>query len=210
MLPSTVSVNDLTPEVDNIACLTNLDRFEEGERVFLEEDEGEMAFDPDLQRNLIGYVSFVDPRTRFLGSRIIAVSDCIEADDMKDMNFYRMWRIINGVAEGTGVENNELSHLNFQYFNGQKGFESEVETYCAMVITGMKKSQIEIAVDYDYNKKLNSLRVIDSNGKFFGVVYENYHNLLLIKLVEKPTDKLLLENGDKVNIWRPKYMIKID
>lgn len=90
LLPSTVSVNDLTPEVDNIACLTNLERFEEGERVFLEEDEGEMAFDPDLQRNLIGYVSFVDPRTRFLGSRIIAISDCIEADDMKDMDFYRM------------------------------------------------------------------------------------------------------------------------
>lgn len=205
LLKPKVLVEDFTDEFDIIACLTSLESNKEGMRVFLEED-GNMVYDSDLKRNLIGYVSFVDPRSRYLGTRIIAVEGCVESDNLKDQEYYTMWRIINGICEGPPVIKNNPYHLNFQYFNGKKGKESDVFTVCGTVGKRLEAMDGNFA-DKEYNKNINSFRVTDTQGNFYGKVYESYHNLCLIKLSSIPTSPLILENGDKVNIWKPLYAI---
>lgn len=158
-----------------------------------------MVYDEATKEHLAGYISFVDPRSRFLGSRIIAVEGCIEAENMKDQGFYNMWRIMNGVAEGNAVLKSQPSHLNFQYFNGENGQQSEIFTFAAAV----ERKNFEL--DMGYNKKIVGVRVMDSFNNFVGKVFEQYYNFCLVKMHQMPESELVLENGEKINAWMPKY-----
>lgn len=198
LLSPLCTLHDVTNDFEIFSAATQLSSFSEGSRLFMEED-GNMVYDEETNSHLAGYVSFVDPRSRFLGSRIVAVEGCIEADNLKDQGFYNMWRIMNGVAEGRPVVRSEPEHLNFQCFNGEKGFESEINTYAAAVI---RKSD---ELDMGYNEKIVNFRVLDSAGNFVGQVFDQYYNFCLVKMHKMPTSELLLENGEKINAWLPSY-----
>ena len=203
-LKSSVKLTDISQDFEIFAFCTNLLDHKEGARIYLEE-QGNMVYDDDIKRNLVGYVTFVDPRSRYMGSRLIAVEGCIEAEEIKDEEFYLMWRIFNGISEGESVRKNKPEFLNFQYFNGSKGYESEVYTVCGVI--NQQGKQINDYVDKSYKKNMKSLRVVDTQNNMIGIVYESYYNLALIKINSKPTSALLLENGDKIDIWKPLYMI---
>ena len=200
LLSPLCTLHDVSNDFDVFSAATQLSSFTEGSRLFLEED-GNMVYDEETNSHLAGYVSFVDPRTRLLGSRIIAVEGCIDAENLKDQGYYNMWRIMNGVAEGRPVVRSQPEHLNFQCFNGEKnkGLESEIHTYAAAVLT---KSD---DLDMGYNHKILNFRVLDSAGNFFGQVFDQYYNFCLVKMHKTPTSELVLENGEKINAWLPSY-----
>jgi hypothetical protein len=50
------------------------------------------------------------------------------------------------------------------------------------------------------------MRVVDSKGELHGVVFEVYYNLCLVKIQKMPIEPLLLENGEKLNLWKPQYI----
>jgi hypothetical protein len=202
LLESVSIVEDVSEDFEVFSAATSLDQFEEGQRVFLEE-EGEMVYDPDLDDSLTGYVSFIDPRTRFMGSRIISVQGCVDIENQKDFNYYQMWRILHGIPEGVNVFDSKPLELNFQYFNGEIGCENEICTYSAAVYSNGKDE-----LDMNYNRNLKSMRVLDRSRRFVGKIFDHYLNFCLVKLFEHPTSELYLETGEKMNAWKPMYSSK--
>lgn len=192
-------VEDVSSDFEVLAATTNLSEFEEGERIFLEE-EGNMVYDHEVEDSLTGYVSYVDPRSRSLGSRIISVEGCVESENPKDLSYYKMWRIMHGIAEGPSIRDSDPNHLNFQYFNNEAGPESQVSTYSACVFSSGKDE-----LDANFTKPLTSLRVLDRSHKFIGKVFDQHLNFCLLKLFETPTSELFLETGEKINAWKPVY-----
>ena len=192
-------VEDVSSDFEVLAATTTLSEFEEGERIFLEE-EGNMVYDHEVEGSLTGYVSYVDPRSRSLGSRIITVEGCVESENPKDTNYYKMWRIMHGIAEGPSIRDSFADHLNFQYFNGEAGLQSEVSTYSGSVFSSGKDE-----LDPNFNRSLLSLRVLDKSHKFIGKIFDQHLNFCLIKLFETPSSELFLETGEKINAWKPVY-----
>jgi hypothetical protein len=136
------TLTNITQDFEIIACASPAHSFNEGERVYVEET-GNITFDEEnTQKGLTGYVSFVDPRNRNLGTRIISVEGCIEVETFKSEDYYKMWRIMNGVCEGEKAMKSRAEHLNFQWFNGESGEESEVFTMCGMVESGRNSDNI--------------------------------------------------------------------
>ena len=178
----------------------------EGMRVYLEEP-GDMVFDEELGRNLVGYVSYVDPRSRFMGTRIVAMEGCVEGEEIRqEQEEYKIWRIIHGVCEGEAARDSNPEALNFQLFNGKHGDGGGVFSVCGMVCTDRRKDENQKFADTMYRKKINGMRVIDKDRNMIGVVYESVYNLALIQLNGIPSTNMLLENGDKINIWEPHYI----
>lgn len=208
LLSPYATFTDISKDFENFACVTPLSLHDEGKRVYLEE-QGVSNYDDDLQRSLIGYSSFVDPRSRYLGSRIIAVQGCVEADVERDPADYKIWRIVNGVyeVEKTGTKIRPF-HLNFQFFNGKTEEVGNVFTACGMVPMENYEKQ-EFFVDKKYGKKLDMMRVLDGNGELAGMVYEYVNNFALVRMNSKVESGLVLENGDKIMIWKPYYMENI-
>lgn len=198
LLSPLCTLHPLNSEFEIFSAATQLNSFTEGSRLYIEE-EGNMVYDEETKEHLAGYISFVDPRSRFLGSRIIAVEGCIDAENIKDQGFYNMWRIMNGVAEGSVVVKSQPEHLNFQNFNGETGYLSEIFTFAAVIESTSNE------LDMGYNKIIVGSRVLDKSNNFLGKVYEQYYNFCLIKMHQVPDSELILENGEKINAWLPKY-----
>lgn len=196
-------ITDLSTDFEILACCMPTVDFKEGQRMFMEE-QGNMMYDEETQKHLTGYVSFVDPRTRFLGLRIISIEGCIEAEDIRDEDYYKTWRILNGVCEGELVMKNKAEHLNFQYFNGEKNNVSNAFILCGAISNSENQEQIYNKM---YSKKLDGLRLVDQKNNIVGKVFESINNIALIKALSMDVDKeLYLEDGEKINVWPPQYI----
>lgn len=86
---------------------------------FQEEDVPET---PEGLEKAQGYVSFIDPRTPFLGTRSICVGEALELEDQQDVQVgtqehYDIFRCLQGVPEGPSTFNHIPHFLNFHYLN---------------------------------------------------------------------------------------------
>jgi hypothetical protein len=188
-------ITDLSADFEILACCMPSADFKEGQRMFMEE-QGNMMYDEETQKHLTGYVSFVDPRTRFLGLRIISIEGCID--------YYKTWRILNGVCEGELIMKNKAEHLNFQYFNGKKSNISDAFILCGAISNSENQEQI---YNKAYSRKIDGLRLVDKKNNIVGKVFESINNIALIKALSMDVHKeLYLEDGEKINVWPPQYI----
>ena len=75
---------------------------------------------PQEMEKAQGYVSFIDPRTEFMGTRTICVGDALELDDQEDVvigtqDHYDLHRCIQGIPEGPSTTGHIPHFLNYHH-----------------------------------------------------------------------------------------------
>lgn len=169
-------------------------------------------------------LTFIDPRIRNLGVRIVTETEIEKNEDFEntDIDHYKAFRILCGVSEGPCISKNIPHHLNFQYLNcinlnkgcyvGQEliartSSQGVVRTGIFPFYIGEKKSEVHRAeyINGSENLKIEG-KIINSAGLAVGEVIESSLNVGLGKIKkEKLNYECWLEDGKKINLLDPVY-----
>jgi len=227
-----VQMHDLEGIMEAYATLSpySYPEEEEGTEQKWEEIGEEPEVDPDLGRPIKGYTAFVDPRTRILGVRTIALEDCMEVEDeisKESSEYYKMLRILAGVPEGSYTKGMIPHQLNFQALNAidfSKGCyvgqelvartqtQGQVRTFAlpfAVCEEFKNPKNPSMPIEFvDMNLDLNESRILDQDGNEVAEVLESYKNVGIAKVrVQKAAGKqLFTSTGKTVILWSPLWL----
>lgn len=189
-----------------------------------ERDEGEkQVWDEEVETGLEiedieGYSAFFDPRNKFLGTRTIASAGCIDfSSDMikQDIEFYKIFRILAGVAEGPCIVGHNPLHLSFDKLNFINNHEDWVEkdtgktkTLPFVVTENAPNFTDSIGIpfmlaDLNFSNKAEG-KILDKDKNVVGHILESSKNVGLGKgNIQKFFEGCFLEDGRRIFFWNP-------
>ena len=146
LLKKDVEIHDLSDLMEIYAVFSegSCPEGEEGSRQMLQEvDEGEKR--EDMEKT-VGYTSFVDPRTQYMGTRSICVGEALELEEQQDVakgtqEHYDLFRLMQGVIEGPPASGHIPHFLNFHYLNS---ISTDKGCYIGQELTARTATQGEV------------------------------------------------------------------
>lgn len=185
--------------------------------------------------NLHGYTAFIDPRTKYLGSRTISGVDSLEIDNeivQKPVSFYHNFRRLCGVCEGPSMvgqiphvlnlhELNAISFTKGCYVGQELIARTQTQgvlrtiTLPFIISTSFEKFDEAIyvpisMVDEKYEKTHNSEKISDDQGNFIGQVIESDKNIGIAKVkIDSSGNYAFLPDKSRVFFWKPSWISKI-
>lgn len=172
-----------------------------------------------------GYTAFIDPRSRMLGTRTVASAGSIEfSEEMvnEGVEFYRMYRILAGVAEGLSAEGQNPLHLCFDKLNfihsdkqwPEKNIGSTGTLPFAITNEPQKVRDIiaipNWLVEMNYSQSVEG-KIFDKDHKVVGNIIESCKNVGLAKgNIERFLEGCYLEDGRKLFFWNPAHMVDLN
>jgi hypothetical protein len=208
-------------EVTAVYSSSIMPESDEGSKQVWEEELGTEMNIEDVE----GYMAFIDPRSRLLGTRTIASAGSIEfSSEMvnEGVEFYKIIRILAGVAEGPSAEGQNPIHLcfdklNFIHSDEKEGLEKDFGRTGTLpfVITNEPQKVRDIIgipmwlAQKEFIHKAEG-KIFDKDHKVIGNVIESCKNVGLGKgNIEKFLEGCFLEDGRTLFFWNPLHMIDL-
>ena len=236
-----VTLNDLSEvtEVHAIYSETLLPDSEEGSfQKWTDLDAPLEAKEPSADSiDIHGYCSFIDPRSKIIGSRTIAAKEVIENDPeviIKPTEYFNTFRRLCGVCEGKSVEGQIPHVLNFHTLNAisfNKGCYVGQELVARTQSQGVlrttvlpfvidKHNKIQKfsdainppmwVIDHEFSDQVSNQKIQDISGKNIGEIIETDKNVGLAKVkIESANEDCFLSDGSRLFFYKPVWLSQL-